>query len=131
MVSSYHVNLGNGGAAGQAVGVVLYVWEWRAVREGASVKGSVIPTRSPSAFLLRYEMEGIRPWNLGLSAGLPASWRRTQHWRRPSGLVPGGVGTRLQVGRLLCGCDVLCCAGTRGDSLLAWSAREFLQEAVW
>ena len=62
---------------------------------------------------------------------LPAAWRLTRPWRRPSGLVSGVMGGRLQVGRVLCGCDVLCCAGPRGGSLLAWSAREFLQEAVW
>jgi len=38
IVSSYQANLGEGGAAGKEVGVVLYVWDWIPVRGGASVK---------------------------------------------------------------------------------------------
>jgi len=39
MVSSYQVNLGKGGAAGKAVGVVLNVWYWIPLMDGAIVKG--------------------------------------------------------------------------------------------
>ena len=38
-------------------------------------------------------------------------------------LVTGGVGGRLQVGRVLCGCGVLCCAGYPGGTLLAWTVQ--------
>jgi len=67
MVSSYQVNLGKGGAAGKVVGVVLYVWDWIPVRNGASIKGSVVSTGPPTAVLLQHEMEGGRPWTLGAS----------------------------------------------------------------
>ena len=67
MVSSYQVNFGKGGAAGKAVGVVLYVWDWIPVRDGPSVKGSVVSTGPPTAVLLWHEMEGGRPWALGVS----------------------------------------------------------------
>jgi hypothetical protein len=67
MVSSYQVNFGKGGAAGKAVGVVLYVWDWIPVRDGPSVKGSVVSTGPPTAVLLWHEMEGGRPWALGAS----------------------------------------------------------------
>ena len=66
MVSSYQVNLGKGGAAGKVVGVVLYVWDWIPVRDGASVKGSVVSTGPPTA-ILRHEIEGQRPWALDAS----------------------------------------------------------------
>jgi len=66
MVSAYHVNLGKGGAAGKAAGVVLYVWHCIPVRNGASVKGSVVSAGPPTA-VLRHEMEGGRPWALGAS----------------------------------------------------------------
>jgi hypothetical protein len=57
MVRRYQVNLGKVGVAGKAVGVVLYVWDWIPVRDGPSVKGSVVSTGSTTA-VLRYEMEG-------------------------------------------------------------------------
>jgi len=68
MVSSYQVNLRKGGAAGKAVGVVLYVWDWIPVRNGPSVKGSIVSTGPPTA-VLRHEMEGGRPRALGASGG--------------------------------------------------------------
>jgi hypothetical protein len=39
------------------VGIVLYVWDWLSVRNSASVQGSVIYTRPPTA-VLGHEMEG-------------------------------------------------------------------------
>ena len=69
MVSSYQVNLGEGGAAGKAVGVVLYVWCWIPVWDGASVQGSVVSTGPATAVLLRHEMEGGRQWAFGASGG--------------------------------------------------------------
>jgi hypothetical protein len=66
MVSSYQFNLGKGGAAGMAVGVVLYVWDWITVRDGPSVNGSVFSTGPPTA-VLRHEMELGLQWVLGAS----------------------------------------------------------------
>ena len=66
MVSGYQVNLGKGGAARKAVGIVLYVWDWIPVMYGLSVKGSVFSTGPPTT-VLRYEMEGGRPWALRAS----------------------------------------------------------------
>ena len=66
MVSSYQVNLRKGGAARKAVGVVLYVWDWIPVRNGPSVKGSIVSTGPPTA-VLRHEMELGLQWVLGAS----------------------------------------------------------------
>jgi len=66
MVSSHQINLGRGGAAGKAVGVVLYVWDWIPVMDGPCVKSSVVSTRPPTA-VLRHEMEVGRQWALGAS----------------------------------------------------------------
>jgi hypothetical protein len=52
VVRPYKVNFGEGGAAGKMVRVVLYVWDWVPVRDGASVESSVISTGSPTAVLL-------------------------------------------------------------------------------
>jgi hypothetical protein len=46
----YKVNFG-GDAAGKVVTVVLYVWDWVPVRDGASVGSSVISTGSPTDVL--------------------------------------------------------------------------------
>ena len=62
MVSSYQVNLGEGGAAGKAVGVVLYVWYCVPVRDGDRVQGLVVSTGPPTVVLLWHEMEDGRPW---------------------------------------------------------------------
>jgi hypothetical protein len=53
----YQVNFGEGGAAGKVMGVVLYVRAWIPVRYGVSVKGSVVPTGSPTAVLLGHQMK--------------------------------------------------------------------------
>jgi len=68
MVRSYQVNFGKGGSAGKVVGLVLCVcvWDCIPVRDGASVKGSVVSTGPPTA-VLRHEMEGGRTWALGAS----------------------------------------------------------------
>jgi len=52
VVRPYKVNFGEGGAAGKAVSVVLYVWDWLPVRDGASVESSIISTGSPTSVLL-------------------------------------------------------------------------------
>jgi hypothetical protein len=67
LVSSEEVNFGKVGAAGKAVGVVLYMWDQIPVRDGVSVQSSVISTGPPTAVLLGHEMEGGRPWTLGVS----------------------------------------------------------------
>jgi hypothetical protein len=67
VVSPNKINFLKGGAAGKAVGLVLYVWDWVYVRDGASVKGSVVSTGPPTAVLLGHEMEGGRPWTHGSS----------------------------------------------------------------
>jgi len=69
MVSSHQVNVRRGGAAGNVVVVVLYVWDWIPVQDGPSVKGSIVSTEPPTTVLLRYEMEGGRTRALGSSVG--------------------------------------------------------------
>ena len=49
------------------MGVVLYMWDWIPVRDGASIQGLVGSTGPPTAVLLGHEMEGGRPWALGVS----------------------------------------------------------------
>jgi len=119
-LSSYQANLGECGAAGKAVGVVLYVWNWKPVRDGASVQGSVVSTGPPTAVLLWHEMEGGQPWAFGASRGAV-----------PQHGVELGLGdghavwcqTAWAAGYRRAGCctDVMCCAGPPGDTLLAWS----------
>jgi hypothetical protein len=58
VVSSYQVNFGKHSATGKAVGIILDMWNWIPVGDGASVKGSVISAGSPPAVLLGHEMEG-------------------------------------------------------------------------
>jgi len=69
MVISHQVNLRKGGAAGNVVVVVLYVWDWIPVQDGPGVKGSIVSTGPPTAVLSRYEMEGGRTRALGSSVG--------------------------------------------------------------
>ena len=69
MVNSYQVNIGKGGAAGNVVVIVLYVWDWIPVQNVPSFKCSIVPTGPPTAVLLRYEMEGARTRALGSSVG--------------------------------------------------------------
>ena len=69
MVGSYQVNLRKGGAAGNVVVVVLYVWDWIPVQYGPSVKGSIVSTDLPTAFLLWHEIEGGRTRALGSTVG--------------------------------------------------------------
>ena len=69
MVSSYQVDLRKGGAAGKSVGVILDVWDWIPVRDGPSVKGSIVSTDLPTAFLLWHEIEGGRTRALGSTVG--------------------------------------------------------------
>jgi len=132
MVSSYQVNLGEGGAAGKAVGVVLDVWYWIPVRDGASVQGSVVSIGPPTVVLLWHEMEGGRPWAFGSSGGaIPqhgvelglgdghavwcqAAWVAGYRWAGCCANVVCCVVPELAVGP--------CCLG---------QPREFLQEAVW
>jgi hypothetical protein len=57
IIGPHKVNFGKGGAAGKAVGIVLDVWDWVTVGDGASIQGSVISTRPPAAVLLGHEME--------------------------------------------------------------------------
>ena len=66
MVSPYEVYFGKGGAAGKAVGIILYVWNWLPVRNGASIECSLVAIGSPTA-VLGHEMEGRRPRYLGAS----------------------------------------------------------------
>jgi hypothetical protein len=56
MVSSYQVNVRKSGAAGKAVGVVLYVWDWTHVRDGPRVMRTGVPTGQPTA-VLQHAME--------------------------------------------------------------------------
>ena len=67
MVSLHEVNFGKGVAAGKAVGVVLYVWDWIPVGDGAILQGLVVSTGPPTTVLLEHEMEGRRAWALGAS----------------------------------------------------------------
>jgi hypothetical protein len=68
MVSFNQVNLQKGGSAGKAVGVVLYVWDWTLVRDGSSVKGSIV-SRVPPTAVLRQEMGDGHPRANGASGG--------------------------------------------------------------
>ena len=54
----YEFYFGKGGAAGEAVGVILYMWNWVPVRNGASVECSVVATGPSTDILLGNEMEG-------------------------------------------------------------------------
>ena len=131
MVSSYQVNLGKGGAAGKAVGVVLYVWDWIPVRGGPSFKGSVVFTVPPTA-VLRHEVEGGRPRALGASGSAV-----------PQHGVELGLGDGQAVwcqaawaaGYRWAGCcaDVMCCVVLDLAVAPCWlgQPREFLQDAVW
>ena len=56
VVSPYEINVGKGSAASKTVGIVLYVWHWVPVRNGASIEGSIVSTWSPTGVLLRYEV---------------------------------------------------------------------------
>ena len=58
-------NLRKGGAAGKAVGVVVYVWDWILVRDVTRVKGSIVFTGPPTAVLRRHEMVGGRTRAIG------------------------------------------------------------------
>jgi hypothetical protein len=58
MVSPHEVNFGKDGAAGKAVGVILYVWDWVPVRYSKGVECSVVSTGPPTAVLLGHETEG-------------------------------------------------------------------------
>ena len=132
MVSSYQVSLGEGGAARKAVGVILYVWYWIPVWDGASVQGSVVSTGPPTAVLLWHEMEGGRPWAFGASGGAIL-----QHG------VELGLGNSQTVWCQVawaagyrwagCGADVMCCVVPDLVVASCWfgQPREFLQEAVW
>jgi len=68
MTCPHEIHFRKVGATGKEVGVVLYVWDsvsvedsasvQESVRDRASVQGSVISTRPPTAILLEHEMEG-------------------------------------------------------------------------
>lgn len=92
------------------------MWDWLSVRDSASVQGSVIYTRPPTA-ILGHEMEGGRPWAFGISGCTFAAWSRTRAWPKSSGQEQGGVGGRLLEGQVLCGCDMWGCAEPRAGSL--------------
>ena len=124
MVSSYQVNLGKGGAAAKAVGVVLYVWDWIPVRDGASVKGSVVSTGPPAA-VLRHELEGgdhgpsarleVPSYSMASNSALATAKRSGARrrgrqatgepgvvlelgWLPPASVSPGNSSRRLSVG---------------------------------
>jgi hypothetical protein len=67
VVSPNEVDFGKDGAAGKAVVVVLYMWDWIPVSDGVSVQSLVVSTGPPTAVLLGHEMEGGRPQSLGAS----------------------------------------------------------------
>jgi hypothetical protein len=67
VVGPDEVDFGKGSAAGKAVGVELYLWDWIPVRNRASVQGSLVSAGSPTAVLLGHELEGGRQWALGAS----------------------------------------------------------------
>ena len=54
VVCPYEIDFGKGSTASKTVGIVLYVWHWIPVGNGASIKGTVVSTWSPNAVLLRY-----------------------------------------------------------------------------
>lgn len=58
MMCHHEIHFRKVGATGKEVGVVLYVWVSVSVGNSASIQGSVISTRPPSATLLEHEMEG-------------------------------------------------------------------------
>jgi len=132
MVSSYEVNFGKGGAARKAVGVDLYVWDWVPVRDGASVKSSVVSTGPPTTVLLWHEMEGGQPWALGTSGSAV-----------PQHGVELGLGDGQAVwgkaawvaGYRWAGCcvDVMCRVVADLTMAPCWlgQPREFFQKAVW
>jgi hypothetical protein len=57
VVSSDEINFGKGGAAGNAMGVILNVWDRIPVRDGASVQSSII-SAGPPTVVLGHKMEG-------------------------------------------------------------------------
>jgi hypothetical protein len=58
MICSHEIHFRKVGATGKEVGVVLHAWDSVPVGDSASVKGSVISTRPPTAILIEHEMEG-------------------------------------------------------------------------
>jgi hypothetical protein len=56
MICPHEINFRKVGAIGKEVAVVLYVWDSVSVGDIASVRGSVISTRSPAPILLEHEM---------------------------------------------------------------------------
>jgi hypothetical protein len=57
LICPHEIHFRKVGVTGKEVGVVLCVWDWVSVGDSASVQGSVISTRHPTAILLEHEME--------------------------------------------------------------------------
>jgi ribosomal protein S14 len=57
MISPHEINFRKECATGKVMGVIMYVWKWVSVGDGANVQGSIISTGPPTAVLLRHEME--------------------------------------------------------------------------
>ena len=70
MVSPNDVDFRKDGAAGKAVGVVFYVWDWVAFRDGAIVQSSVGSTGPPTAVLEQGPLEADS-FTPSLFAGIP------------------------------------------------------------
>jgi len=129
VVSPYEVYFRNGGAAGKTAGVILYMWNWVPVWNGASVECSVVATGPPTAVFLGHDLEGgdhCRSARPAVSSRSMASKSALATAKR-SGAMPRG---RQATG----GPDVrmwLCCDVPRDGSQLVLSTRELLQKAVW
>jgi hypothetical protein len=131
IVSSYQVKLRKGGAAGKAVGAILYVWDWIPVRNGPSVKGSIVSTGPPTA-VLRHEMEGGRPRALGASGGAaPQHGVRLGFGDGQAFWCQAAWAADYRSDR--CCADVMRCVVLDLAVAPCWlgQPREFLQEAVW
>ena len=132
MVSSYQASFGKGCAARKAVGVVLYVWDWVPVRDGASFKGSVVSTGPPAAVLLGHEIEGRRPWALGTS-GSAVPQHGIKLGLGDSQAVWGQAAWMAGYRWARCCADVMRCIVPDLPMAPCWfcQSRELLQEAVW
>jgi hypothetical protein len=108
----------------------LYVWDWIPVRNGPSVKGSMVSTGPPTA-VLRHEMEGGRPRALGTSGGAVSS----HGGEFGLGVQAVWCQASWSAGYRWAGCcaDVMRCVVLDLAMTPCWlgQPREFLQEAVW
>ena len=131
MVSSYQANLGEGGPAGKAVGVVLDVWYWIPVRDGTTVEGSLVSKGPPTVVLLCHEMEDVRPCAFGASGGAVPQ-HGDEHDLGDGHTVWCQAAWTAGYGCAEYGANEVCCVVPELAVGLCWlgQPREFLQKAL-